>query len=78
MRQKELLDKPIISINDNIVTEHGALAIGKSLESCTNLASLDIGDCLIRNKARVMQKILIGPGPSKYYLEKAFFDFDEI
>ena len=46
----------LFSINDNIVTEHGALAIGKALESCTNLASLDIGDCLIRNKVLVIQK----------------------
>ena len=39
-----------LNINDNTVTERGAFAIGEALENCKNLETLDMGDCLIRNK----------------------------
>ena len=42
-----------LNINDNTVTEKGAHAIGEALENCKNLETLDMGDCLIRNKGRV-------------------------
>ena len=44
-----------LNINDNTVTERGALAIGEALENCKNLETLDMGDCLIRNKGNIFQ-----------------------
>ena len=42
-----------LNINDNIVTETGAAAIGNALIKCSNLKILDMGDCLIRNKGAI-------------------------
>ena len=44
-----------LNINDNTVTERGALAIGEALENCKNLETLDMGDCLIRNKGNIIE-----------------------
>ena len=44
-----------LNINDNTVTEKGALAIGEALENCKNLETLDMGDCLIRNKGNAIE-----------------------
>ena len=44
-----------LNINDNTVTERGALAIGEALENCKNLETLDMGDCLIRNKGNAIE-----------------------
>ena len=46
-----------LNINDNTVTENGALAIGEALENCKNLETLDMGDCLIRNKGGLMNNV---------------------
>jgi len=46
-----------LNINDNTVTERGALAIGEALENCKNLETLDMGDCLIRNKGKAIENV---------------------
>ena len=46
-----------LNINDNTVTERGALAIGEALENCKNLETLDMGDCLIRNKGNAIENM---------------------
>ena len=46
-----------LNINDNTVTERGALAIGEALENCKNLETLDMGDCLIRNKGNAIENV---------------------
>lgn len=37
-------------MNDNIITQIGALALSTTIEKLEFLEELDLGDCLLRNK----------------------------
>ena len=62
----------LINLNDNILTQKGAMAIADAVEVLPNLETLDLGDCLVRSEGLRKLTMSLKQCPKIKHLNFAF------